>query len=156
MVFLASRCSYDTILQTEVEAVAAAAASRFSGDITWDKAVVVAMSEDAKPGEGQQDREARVLKSVLEAGIVPDNEVEKVREALLMSESFCPFLYLVSSRRRSLGSPPCSAMARLKVSVISRDSALQLSRYLDHTSRGPDTVLVVNLLLVSTISPSAS
>lgn len=38
------------------------------------------MSEPPRTGESQLDREARVLKSVLEAGIVPDNKIGKARE----------------------------------------------------------------------------
>lgn len=37
------------------------------------------MSEPPRDGENQRDREARVLKSVLEAGIVPDNKLGKVK-----------------------------------------------------------------------------
>lgn len=40
---------------------------------------MAAMSETPRGGEGQSDREARVLKSVLEADIVPDNKIGKVR-----------------------------------------------------------------------------
>lgn len=40
---------------------------------------MAAMSEAPREGEEQSDREARVLKSVLEADIVPDNKIGKVR-----------------------------------------------------------------------------
>lgn len=67
-------------MQAEAEAAAAAAAPGWSGDIAWDEAVAAAMSEAPRSGEEQLDREARVLKSVLEAGIVPDNRIGKVKE----------------------------------------------------------------------------
>lgn len=37
------------------------------------------MAEPLRNGEEPRDREARVLKSVLEAGIVPDNKIGKVQ-----------------------------------------------------------------------------
>lgn len=64
--------------QEEVEAARAAAAPGWTGDIAWDEAVTVAMSEAPRNGETQSDREARVLKSVLEADIVPENKLGKV------------------------------------------------------------------------------
>lgn len=64
--------------QEEVEAARAAAAPGWTGDIAWDEAVTVAMSEAPRNGETQSDREARVLKSVLEADIVPESKLGKV------------------------------------------------------------------------------
>ena len=64
--------------QEEVEAARAAAAPGWTGDIAWDEAVTVAMSEEPRNGETQSEREARVLKSVLEADIVPENKLGKV------------------------------------------------------------------------------
>lgn len=64
--------------QAEAEAVAATKASWLSGDITWEKAVTVAMADPPQEGEEQPEREARVLKLVLEAGLVPDDEIGKV------------------------------------------------------------------------------
>lgn len=40
----------------------------------------MAMAEPPRDGETQSNREARVLKSVLEADIVPDNSIGKVRQ----------------------------------------------------------------------------
>lgn len=37
------------------------------------------MAEAPRDGETQSDREARVLKSVLEADVVPENKLGKVR-----------------------------------------------------------------------------
>lgn len=64
--------------QEESEAARAAAAPGWSGDIAWDEAVMVAMGKPPQQGETQQDQEARVLKSVLEADIVPDSKIIKV------------------------------------------------------------------------------
>lgn len=61
-----------------MEAARAAAAPGWTGDIAWDEAVTVAMAEEPRAGETQSDREARVLKSVLEAGIVPEKKLGKV------------------------------------------------------------------------------
>lgn len=65
------------------QAEAAVAASTKAGlgrssDIAWDEAVSAAMSAPPEPEESPRGREARVLKSVLEAGIVPDGDIEKV------------------------------------------------------------------------------
>lgn len=68
-------------LQEEAEAAKAAAAPGWSGDIAWDEAVTVAMAEAPRGDETEFDREARVLKSVLEADIVPDNKMGKVWSA---------------------------------------------------------------------------
>lgn len=67
-----------SIPQEEVEAARAAAAPGWTGDIAWDEAVTVAMAEPPRGEETQSDREARVLKSVLEADIVPENKLGKV------------------------------------------------------------------------------
>lgn len=65
--------------QEEVEAARAAAAPGWTGDIAWDEAVAAAMAEMPRGGEAQSDREARVLKSVLDADIVPESKLGKVR-----------------------------------------------------------------------------
>lgn len=65
-------------LQEESEAAQAAAAPAWSDDIAWDDAVTAAMAKPPQEGETQLDQEARVLKSVLEADIVPDSKIIKV------------------------------------------------------------------------------
>eukprot|EP00752_Nemacystus_decipiens_P010330 g9202.t1 len=67
----------------EIEAARAAAAPGWTGDIAWDEAVTVAMSEEPRNGETQSEREARVLKSVLEADIVPENKLGKCVELVM-------------------------------------------------------------------------
>lgn len=64
--------------QEEVEAARAAAAPGWTGDIAWDEAVTVAMAEAPRVGEMQSEREARVLKSVIDADIVPESKLGKV------------------------------------------------------------------------------
>lgn len=64
--------------QEESEAAQAAAAPAWSDDIAWDEAVTAAMAMPPQEEETQLDQEARVLKSVLEADIVPDSKIIKV------------------------------------------------------------------------------
>lgn len=61
-----------------MEAARAAAAPGWTGDIAWDEAVSVAMAEAPRGGETPSEREARVLKSVLDADIVPESKLGKV------------------------------------------------------------------------------
>lgn len=66
-----------------MEAARAAAAPGWTGDIAWDEAVSVAMAEAPRGGETQSEREARVLKSVIDADIVPESKLGKVGVGLV-------------------------------------------------------------------------
>ncbi|CAM9214304.1 unnamed protein product, partial [Scytosiphon promiscuus] len=99
----------------EVEAAKAAAAPGWTGDIAWDEAVTVAMAESPRDGETQSDREARVLKSVLEADIVPENKLGKCVELVMAGRHDKETAELLTTQYKERASRLATSLGKLLV-----------------------------------------
>ncbi|CAM9109123.1 unnamed protein product [Discosporangium mesarthrocarpum] len=73
----------EEVAQAAATAAAAAAAASGPSDLTWEAVVARGMEGPQGPGEDEQGREARVLKLVLEAGLVPEDSIGTCVETVL-------------------------------------------------------------------------
>ncbi|CAM9391146.1 unnamed protein product [Pylaiella littoralis] len=99
----------------EVEAARAAAAPGWTGDIAWDEAAAAAMAEMPRGGEAQSDREARVLKSVLDADIVPESKLGKCVELVMAGRHEKETADLLTTQYKERASRLATSLGKLLV-----------------------------------------